>query len=158
METSGKAAIIARPSIMTMNGEEAKILIGERIPVVEETRSDGERYSSVRYEDVWIRLTYTPYVGIDNTVDATINAEVSSPTLVPEMKAYKITAREAKTRVRMKPGEVLVIGGLMDNRNQKQLEKIPLLGDIPLVGKLFRHSRKTKDTVEMVILVKATVV
>ena len=74
------------------------------------------------------------------------------------MKAYKITAREAKTRVRMKPGEVLVIGGLMDNRNQKQLEKIPLLGDIPLVGKLFRHSRKTKDTVEMVILVKATVV
>ena len=158
METSGKAAIIARPSIMTMNGEEAKILIGERIPVVEETRSDGERYSSVRYEDVGIRLTYTPYVGIDNTVDATINAEVSSPTLVPEMKAYKITAREAKTRVRMKPGEVLVIGGLMDNRNQKQLEKIPLLGDIPLVGKLFRHSRKTKDTVEMVILVKATVV
>ena len=46
----------------------------------------------------------------------------------------------------------------MDNRDQKQIEKIPILGDIPLLGKLFRHSRKTKDSVEMVIFVKATVV
>ena len=53
---------------------------------------------------------------------------------------------------------IRLYGGLMDNRDQKQIEKIPVLGDIPLLGKLFRHSRKTKDSVEMVIFVKATVV
>ena len=91
-------------------------------------------------------------------IDTSIRAEVSSPIMVSEMKSYKITTRQAQTRVRLQPGEVLVIGGLMDNRDQKQIEKIPILGDIPLLGKLFRHSRKTKDSVEMVILVKATVV
>ncbi|WP_251424198.1 type II secretion system protein GspD [Veillonella agrestimuris] len=158
MERSGRAAVIATPSIMALNGEKAHILIGERIPIVEEVLNDGERKSSVRYEDVGIRLDYTPVITKEGTIDATIRAEVSSPILVSELKAYKITTRQASTRVRMEPGETLVIGGLMDNRNQKQVEKIPLLGDIPLLGKLFRHSRKTKDTVEMVILVKTTVV
>ena len=71
--------------------------------------------------------------------------------MVSEMKAYKISTRQAHTRV-FKPGEVLVIGGLMDNRDQHQIQKIPILGDIPLLGKLFRHSRKTKDSIEMLIL------
>lgn len=158
MESSGKAVLIARPSIMTLNGEEAKILIGDRIPVVEESSIDGETKRSVNYKEVGIRLVYTPYISDDGTVDAFINAEVSSPVLVPEMKVYKIVTREAKTRVRLKQGEVLVIGGLMDNRDQRQYQKTPLLGDIPLLGKLFRHSRKTKDSVEMMILVKASVV
>ena len=90
-------------------------------------------------------------------MDASVYAEVSSPTLVSEMKAYKISTRQAQTRVRMKPGEVLVIGGLMDNRSGAQYKKIPFLGDIPLLGKLFQHARKTKDKVEMVMLVKASV-
>ena len=60
--------------------------------------------------------------------------------------------------MRLQPGEVLVIGGLMDNRDQHQIQKIPILGDIPLLGKLFRHSRKTKDSIEMLILVRANVV
>ena len=138
LETSGKAVVIATPSIMALNGEAAHILIGERIPVIEESISNGERKHG--------------------TIDTSIRAEVSSPIMVSEMKSYKITTRQAQTRVRLQPGEVLVIGGLMDNRDQKQIEKIPILGDIPLLGKLFRHSRKTKDSVEMVIFVKATVV
>ena len=78
--------------------------------------------------------------------------------MVSEMKTYKISTRQAHTRVRLQPGEVLVIGGLMDNRNQYQMQKVPILGDIPLLGKLFRHSRKTKDSIEMLILVRAIVV
>ena len=158
LETSGKAVVIATPSIMALNGEAAHILIGERIPVIEESISNGERKRSIHYEEVGIKLDYTPVVTKNGTIDTSIRAEVSSPIMVSEMKSYKITTRQAQTRVRLQPGEVLVIGGLMDNRNQKQIEKIPILGDIPLLGKLFRHSRKTKDSVEMVILVKATVV
>ena len=158
LETSGKAVVIATPSIMALNGEAAHILIGERIPVIEESISNGERKRSIHYEEVGIKLDYTPVVTKNGTIDTSIRAEVSSPIMVSELKSYKITTRQAQTRVRLQPEEVLVIGGLMDNRDQKQIEKIPVLGDIPLLGKLFRHSRKTKDSVEMVIFVKATVV
>ncbi len=158
MENSGKAVLIARPSIMALNGETAHILIGERIPVVEESQVNGERKTSVRYEEVGIKLNYTPIVTEDGSVDAKIHAEVSTPVMVSEIKAYKISTRQAHTRVRLRPGEVLVIGGLMDNRDQHQLQKIPILGDIPLLGKLFRHSRKTKDSVEMMMFVRATVI
>lgn len=158
LETTGKAAVIATPSIMALNGENAHILIGEKIPVVEESISNGERKQAIHYEEVGIKLDYTPIVTKNGFIDTSIQAEVSSPVMVSELKSYKITTRQAKTRVILKPGEVLVIGGLMDNRDQKQMEKVPLLGDIPLLGKLFRHSRKTKDSVELVIFVKATVV
>ena len=56
----------------------------------------------------------------------------------------------------LEEGEILVIGGLMDNRNEKQFSKVPILGDIPLLGKLFQYARKTKDKVELYIFVKAT--
>lgn len=158
MESSGKAALIAKPSIMALNGETAHILIGERIPVIEESEMNGERKRSTRYEEVGIKLNYTPIITGDGGVDAKIHAEVSTPIMVSEMKAYKISTRQAHTRVRLQPGEVLVIGGLMDNRDQHQIQKVPILGDIPLLGKLFRHSRKTKDSIEMLILVRAIVV
>ena len=158
MESSGKAVLIAKPSIMALNGETAHILIGERIPVVEESEVNGERKRSTRYEEVGIKLNYTPIITADGGVDAKIHAEVSTPIMVSEMKAYKISTRQAHTRVRLQQGEVLVIGGLMDNRDQHQIQKVPILGDIPLLGKLFRHSRKTKDSIEMLVLVRATVV
>ena len=103
-------------------------------------------------------LTCTPFVTEDNSIEADIHAEVSSPAMVSELKAYRITTREAHTRVHLQPGEILVIGGLMDNREGKQFSKIPLLGDIPLLGKLFQHARKTKDSVELCIFVKADTV
>ena len=155
MESSGKAVLIAKPSIMALNGETAHILIGERIPVIEEAEVNGERKRSTRYEEVGIKLNYTPIITANGGVDAKIHAEVSTPIMVSEMKAYKISTRQAHTRVRLQPGEVLVIGGLMDNRDQHQIQKIPILGDIPLLGKLFRHSRKTRDSIEMLILVRA---
>ena len=158
MESSGKAVLIAKPSIMALNGETAHILIGERIPVIEESEVNGERKRSTRYEEVGIKLNYTPIITADGGVDAKIHAEVSTPIMVSEMKAYKISTRQAHTRVRLQQGEVLVIGGLMDNRDQHQLQKVPILGDIPLLGKLFRHSRKSKDSIEMLMLVRVTVV
>lgn len=157
-ETNNKTVLIARPSIMAVNGEEAKILIGDRIPVLEEVKDGTESRTTTRYEESGIRLTCTPFVTEDNSIEADIHAEVSSPAMVSELKAYRITTREAHTRVHLQPGEILVIGGLMDNREGKQFSKIPLLGDIPLLGKLFQHARKTKDSVELCIFVKADTV
>ena len=89
MESSGKAVLIAKPSIMALNGETAHILIGERIPVIEEAEVNGERKRSTRYEEVGIKLNYTPIITANGGVDAKIHAEVSTPIMVSEMKAYK---------------------------------------------------------------------
>lgn len=156
-ESNGNTVLIARPSIVTLNGEEGKILIGDRVPVSVETVQDGVTRTSIRYEEAGIRLTYKPYIMDNQIIDVELLAEVSNPSLVSEMKAYRITTREAKTRVQIHDGDVLVIGGLMDSRSMEQMQKIPFLGDIPLLGKLFRHARKTKDKVELFILVKAKV-
>ena len=157
-EGSSHMALIARPSIVAVNGEEAAILIGERVPVTVESIQNGVTRTSIRYEEAGIRLRCKPYVLQGNHIDTIVEAEVSNPTLVPEMKAYRITTRQAKTRVRIPNGETLVIGGLMDRRTMRQWQKVPILGDIPLLGKLFQHSRKTKDEVELYILVTAKVI
>ena len=157
-EGSSHMALIARPSIVAVNGEEASILIGERVPVTVESIQNGVTRTSIRYEEAGIRLRCKPYVLQGNHIDTIVEAEVSNPTLVPEMKAYRITTRQAKTRVRIPDGETLVIGGLMDRRTMRQWQKVPILGDIPLIGKLFQHSRKTKDEVELYILVTARVI
>lgn len=157
-EGSSRMALIARPSIVAINGEEATILIGERVPVTVESIQNGVTRTSIRYEEAGIRLRCKPYVLQGNHIDTIVEAEVSNPTLVPEMKAYRITTRQAKTRVRIPDGETLVIGGLMDRRTMRQWQKVPILGDIPLLGKLFQHSRKTKDEVELYILVTAKVI
>ena len=157
-EGSSRMALIARPSIVALNGEEASILIGERVPVTVESIQNGITRTSIRYEEAGIRLLCKPYVLQGNHIDTIVEAEVSNPTLVPEMKAYRITTRQAKTRVRIPDGETLVIGGLMDRRTMRQWQKVPILGDIPLIGKLFQHSRKTKDEVELYILVTAKVI
>lgn len=157
-EGSSHMALIARPSIVAVNGEEASILIGERVPVTVESIQNGVTRTSIRYEEAGIRLRCKPYVLQGNHIDTIVEAEVSNPTLVPEMKAYRITTRQAKTRVRIPDGETLVIGGLMDRRTMRQWQKVPILGDIPLLGKLFQHSHKTKDEVELYILVTARVI
>ena len=157
-EGSSHMVLIARPSIVAVNGEEAAILIGERVPVTVESIQNGVTRTSIRYEEAGIRLRCKPYVLQGNHIDTIVEAEVSNPTLVPQMKAYRITTRQAKTRVRIPDGETLVIGGLMDRRTMRQWQKVPILGDIPLLGKLFQHSRKTKDEVELYILVTAKVI
>ena len=148
-EGSSRMALIARPSIVALHGEEATILIGERVPVTVESIQNGVTRTSIRYEEAGIRLRCKPYVLQGNHIDTIVEAE---------MKAYRITTRQAKTRVRIPDGETLVIGGLMDRRIMRQWQKVPILGDIPLIGKLFQHSRKTKDEVELYILVTAKVI
>ena len=88
---------------------------------------------------------------------AAIEAEVSTPVFVNEMKAYRIATRQAKTVVRMLPGRTLVLGGLIRKEDVESLRKVPILGDIPLLGKLFRsHYTSSKET-EAVILLRSFV-
>lgn len=155
LSEQGKAEILASPHIMASNGKAAQILIGDRVPVLKEHLANGEKTASISYEEAGVKLNYTPYIHQDGSVTASIEAEVSTPVWVPEMKAYRISTRRAKTIVRMKPDKTLVIGGLIGKEEMEHFRKVPLLGDIPLVGKLFQSRYKTAKETEVVIMLQA---
>lgn len=156
--TQGKARVLARPHIMTLNGRKADILIGSRIPVLVDHIEGGNKTTAVEYKEAGIRLTCLPRISAENEITADIHAEVSTPYLVPEMKAYRIMTRQAGTKVRIYSGDVLTIGGLIDRESSDSLHKVPFLGDIPLLGKLFQSRQHTEEESDVIIRIKADIV
>ena len=150
--TSGKAKVLATPSLITVPGKEASIFIGSHIPVVTEKHNNGESTYATEYVDAGIKLTYTPVVSRDGYITSCVHTEVSTPTLVSELKNYRINSRTADTNVRMRNGETLVIGGLISEEEQKQLQRIPFLSKIPLLGALFKNHYSTKSKTEVIML------
>lgn len=157
LEERGKAEILARPHIVASNGREAHILIGDKIPVQTEHLSGQDRSISTAYEEAGIKLTYTPQVHPDNSVTADLFAEVSTPVFVPELKAYRIATRQARTTVRLQEGEPLVIGGLIRREDIEHFRKVPLLADLPLIGKLFRYHYKSHKNTELVLILRSKI-
>lgn len=150
--TSGKAKVLATPSMITIPGKEASIFIGSHIPVVTEKHNNGQSTYSTEYVDAGIKLQYTPIVSRDGYITSTVHTEVSTPTLISEMKNYRINSRTADTNVRMRNGETLVIGGLISEEEQKQLQQIPFLSKIPLLGALFKNHYRSKSKTEVIML------
>ena len=150
--TNGKAKVLATPSMITIPGKEASIFIGSHIPVVTEKHNNGQSTYSTEYVDAGIKLRYTPIVSRDGFITSTVHTEVSTPTLVSEMKNYRINSRTADTNVRMRNGETLVIGGLISEEEQKQLQQIPFLSKIPLLGALFKNNYSSKSKTEVIML------
>lgn len=149
----GQAKILATPSIITIPGREASIFIGDHIPVQTEKHNSTGSYTTTEYLDAGIKLQYTPIVSSDGKmVTATVHTEVSTPTLVSEMKNYRITSRTADTNVRMLSGETLVIGGLINEEEQRSIQKVPLLSNIPLFGELFKNRTRRKAKTEVIML------
>lgn len=156
--TDGKASVLAKPKIMTINGKEAVINIGGEVPVPVTTISDQTTTTSMEYKEAGIILKYTPRINADGYITAAVHTEVSSPVYVPDLKAYKFSKRSADAEVRLKDGETMVIGGLIGKDEVKSMSKIPFLGDLPIVGTLFRSAGNSKSESEVVIFLTAYIV
>ena len=150
--TSGKAKVLATPSLITLPGKEASIFIGSHIPVVTEKHNNGESTYSTEYVDAGIKLQYTPVVSKDGYITSIVHTEVSTPTLISELKNYRINSRTADTNVRMRNGETLIIGGLISEEEQIQLQRVPFLSKIPLLGELFKNRYSSKSKTEVIML------
>ena len=150
--TTGKAKILATPRIITIPGKEASIFIGDHRPVLTEKKDDGETTTSTEYVDAGIKLSYTPVVSNDGYITAVVHTEVSTPTLISELKNYKITSRTADTNVRMRNGETLIIGGLINEEEQETLRKVPFISNLPILGELFKDRTKTKNKTEVMMI------
>ena len=155
--TDGKAKMLARPNVTTVQGREALINIGAEVPVPRTTMSDHVTTSAIDYREAGIILRYTPRVTADGTITARVHTEVSTPVYVEELKAYRFQKRSADTTVRLRDGETMVIGGLIDSDESRSLSKIPFLGDLPVLGAFFRSVRTNKTESELMIFLTARV-
>ena len=155
--TDGRAKMLARPNITTVQGHEALINIGAEVPVPRTTTSNTVTTTGIDYREAGIILRYTPRVTADGNIVARVHTEVSTPVYVEDLKAYRFQKRSADTTVRLKDGETMVIGGLIDSDESRSLSKIPFLGDIPILGAFFRSVRTSKTETELMIFLTAHV-
>jgi len=156
--TDGKANVLAKPKIMTINGKEAVINIGGEVPIPVTTTTNNTTTTSIQYREAGIILKYTPRINADGYITAKVHTEVSTPTYVSEMKAYRFNKRSADTEVRLKDGETMVIGGLIGKEESKAMSKVPFLGDLPILGRLFSNVNNSKNETEVVIFLTAHIV
>lgn len=148
----GKAHLLANPSIAVLNGQEARIIIGERYPYKERTQTATGTTETTKFVDIGTTLRVTPQVNKDGYITMRVHPEVSS--LYASLDAGpRITTREADTTVRVKEGETLVIGGLIKQKDNRSREKIPILGDIPIIGFLFSRSERDMEQKELAVFI-----
>ncbi|MCK4533504.1 type IV pilus secretin PilQ, partial [bacterium] len=151
MQDKGKSKVLACPKVATLNNEEARILIGQKVPFVT-TRVDasGIATQTTEFIDVGTRLVVTPTININKMITLKIKPEKST---VDEWRdaGPVISTQEVETTVLIKDGETIVIAGLIDDRDINQNTKVPFLGDIPLLGYLFKKKTWDKERDELLI-------
>ncbi len=158
-KTDGDSTTLANPRIRVRNKEKAKVVIGEKVPSITTTISPGATggfaQESVNYLDVGLTLNVEPTVYLNNEVAIRIALQVSN--LVGTMTtktgttAYQIGTREATTMLQLKDGENQVLAGLINNEDRSNGTKLPFLGDLPLIGRLFGTNKDGNDKTEIVL-------
>lgn len=158
LSRDGRADVLSRPNIMTVQGREAVINIGGEVPIPTNSVTNSTTTNSFTYRQTGIILRYTPYVNDDGYITAKVHTEISTPSYVEEMGAYKFSNRSADTVVRLKDGETMVIGGLIGKEETKSFSKVPFLSEIPILGKLFTYKNNSSTENEIVIFLTAKLV
>ena len=164
LKTDGRLEVLSRPQIVTADNKPATINIGQRIPLITDSRvtPQGDTINSFRYEDVGVNLTVTPKISPDGFVKmelGTTNSAISSSTVEINRSATVpiINQRRANTTVSVQSGQTIIIGGLISTTDDKRVKKMPILGDIPYVGALFRSTKSTRERRELLIFLTPVV-
>lgn len=159
LASQNKIKVLSRPNITTMSGEEAEILIGGELPIP--TKKDGE--ISVEWKPYGIKLKIKPQVDQESKITSKVEAEVSgidASVSIPTSagKIPGLISRKASTMLSVPDGQTMAIGGLMNSDESKVITKVPILGDIPIIGEFFKHTSTSKDKRELMILITPTIV
>ena len=155
--------LLANPRIRVKNRDKAKIHIGDKVPVITSTStSTGFVAESVSYLDVGLKLDVEPNIHLDDEVDMKVGLEVSN--IVREIKSangtvtYQVGTRNASTTLRLRDGETQALAGLINDEDRKSANKVPGLGDLPLLGHLFSSHRDDSSKTEIVLLITPRIV
>ena len=160
---NGYAKLLSQPNLVTLSGDKANILVGGQIPV---PVSNQNGQISIEWKDYGIKLDILPEASLDGIITSKVKAEVSSMEwnsvnkieLGTNMKIPPIRMRKAESSIALASGQTMAIGGLIANDITRDVTKIPLLGDLPVIGQLFRSTSFVKGETELLILVTPTIV
>lgn len=163
LEGKSVLQILAEPNLLALNGQKASFLAGGEfpVPVVQGGQSLG--VVTIQFRPFGVRLEFTGYVGKDDVIRLHVQPEVSTldfsnAAIISGFTVPALSTRRAETEIELKNGQSFGIAGLLDNRAQVQLSKIPGIGDIPILGNLFRSHTISRSNSELVVLVTPHVV
>lgn len=152
--------ILSTPSITTLDNEEAEFLVGQEIPILTGSTAgsnNGNPFQTVERQEVGIKLKVTPRVNEGSGVQLTIEQEVSSVSGATGVDV-SINKRKLSTTVMADNGQTIVLGGLIDEDVQESQQKVPFLGDIPIIGHLFKSTSNTKRKRNLMVFLRPTII
>lgn len=152
--------LLSTPSITTLDNEEAYFIVGQEVPIITgaQTGSNNSNpFQTVERQEIGIKLKVTPQINEGSGVQLTIEQEVSSVSGATGVD-ISINKREIKTTVMADDGATVILGGLIDEDVQESVQKVPLLGDIPLLGHLFKSTSNTKRKRNLMVFLRPTIV
>lgn len=165
LSTVGKTEILSRPSILARSSQQATIMVGQEVPFITNSRiSDtGQTTNTVQYQDIGIILRVTPFITSEGLVEMIVTPEISALSektvaISETVNTPVIDKRSADTVVVTPSDRTVVIGGLISNQSVNQDNKIPLLGDIPLIGQVFKRTVTQNSKTELLIFLTPHVV
>ena len=156
LETEGQAEIISTPRLVTADQQKAFIQSGSKIPYQQETSSGA---TSVAFEDATLKLDVTPHITPDNNIIMAINVHQDRPDFTNQVLGTPtIITREVDTKVLVANGETLVLGGIYSESKSNTIVRVPFLGQIPILGALFRNTDTTDKKEELLIFLTPKIV
>ncbi len=161
-----RARVLAEPTLVTISGERASFLAGGEIPIIQQIATAGAALSSVTFEPFGLRLNMIPVLHENGTINLQISPEerVLAPNLafsIGPLVSQRIpgfTTRKSQTIVELKPGQELFLCGLVSSNNGRELTKTPLLGEVPVLGALYRSKAFAKNESELVVAVRPEII
>jgi len=152
-----KAHLLASPSIATLSGKEARIIIGERYPYKEKTQTTTGTTETTKFVDIGTTLRVTPQVSPDGYITMYVHPEVSS--LTSSLDAGpRIATREADATIRVRDGETIIIGGLIKRQDDRVKGRIPIIGHIPILGWFFTKASSDLTSTELVVFITPRII
>ena len=154
--------LLQTPSVVTLDNQEAKILVGQEIPVTTGEALGGNfdnAFRTVQRQNVGIQLEVKPQIGEGGSIKLFLRQEVSSiaGAVTNNSSDLILNKREIQTTMTVDDGQIMAIGGLLDDNERRTLEKVPVLGDIPLLGELFRSRSKSRGKTNLMVFIRPTI-
>jgi general secretion pathway protein D len=162
VQSDTQSNLLATPHIVTLNNQKAKFLVGQEVPITtgEALSNDFDNaFRTVQRQEVGIKLEVTPQVNAQGDVKLFLKQEVSSVAGPVSSRSSDLilNKREFETTLTIGDGQILAIGGLLNDDERRTIEKIPLLSDIPVLGELFKSKSKTRAKTNLMVFIRPTV-
>jgi type IV pilus assembly protein PilQ len=156
-ESRGLLKVLSRPRVVTQNNIQALVKQGVRVPIVTQAQLGGP--PTVTYVDAFLRLTVTPQITSENTIFLNVDVENTTPNFGQEVQGNpELITQQATTQVLVTDGGTVVIGGVIQTQNSINISQVPLLGSLPFLGNLFKHTQVNTQNQELIFFITPRII